>query len=200
MNLFPCQLQRDEERLHPVSGTAVWPVSLGDADARLAQTEGDRAVLGIRPEDVVVALPDELDEGNSVPCTVEVVEHMGSPNIIYARVDETLIVATMETAFDARIGHPALMAFSPSKCIYSTSRGLRGCKSRQTKQLPEPIVNDGSTNAIGQDLHDEQDGLRALECVNRRDFSAKTDPVISPLGQDAEDEKGLSPARSGRQW
>jgi multiple sugar transport system ATP-binding protein len=114
MNFLSCSVAREGDDLVLTTNGTRWPVALGQADAILAQTKG-QATLGIRPEDVTVALPGQLDEGSSVPCTIEVVEHMGSLNIIYADVGGNRMIATMESAFSATSGDPARIAFGREK-------------------------------------------------------------------------------------
>jgi ABC-type sugar transport system ATPase subunit len=114
MNFLPCAVTREgDDWILTTNGTR-WPVTLDRAEAILGQT-GGQATLGIRPEDVTVALPGQLDEAGSVPCTIEVVEHMGSLNIIYANIDGNRVIATMESAFSAASGDPARIAFDPDK-------------------------------------------------------------------------------------
>ena len=114
MNFLPCHLLQEDERCILTTNGTRWPVSVDRANAVLGETQG-KVTLGIRPEDVTVALPGQLDEEISIPCTIEVVEHMGSINIIYADIDGNRVVATMETAFDAGTGDPARVAFDPGK-------------------------------------------------------------------------------------
>lgn len=72
-------------------------------------------MLGVRPEDITIAHKGQMAENACVPCTVEVVEHMGSLNIIYASVAGGRLIATMETAFEARSGSEACIAINPNK-------------------------------------------------------------------------------------
>jgi multiple sugar transport system ATP-binding protein len=114
MNFLSCSASREGDQLVLTTNGTRWPVALDQADEILTQIRGE-ATLGIRPEDVTVALPGQLDEERSVPCTIEVVEHMGSLNIIYADIDGNRVIATMETAFSANSGDPARIAFDPDK-------------------------------------------------------------------------------------
>ena len=77
--------------------------------------KGESVVLGVRPEDITVAPMGQLAAASSVPCTVEVVEHMGSINIIYISVAGTRLIATMETAFEACSGDAARITINPDK-------------------------------------------------------------------------------------
>lgn len=114
MNFVNCTWVREGERLSPHTGDVRWPITL-PTNTDLNALKGDRAVLGVRPEDITVAPAGQLAEGTSVPCTVEVVEHMGSINIIYVSVAGTRLIATMETAFGARSGDAACIAINSNK-------------------------------------------------------------------------------------
>ena len=114
MNFVNCALARDGERLSLRSGDVRWPFSLPPA-ADVSTLKGESVVLGVRPEDITVAPTGQLAQASSVPCTVEVVEHMGSINIIYVSVAGTRLIATMETAFEARSGDTACIAINPNK-------------------------------------------------------------------------------------
>jgi len=114
MNFVNCTLAREAERLSLRTGDVRWPFSLSTtADAGMLK--GESIVLGVRPEDITVAPMGQLSAASSVPCTVEVVEHMGSINIIYISVAGTRLIATMETAFEARSGDSASIAINPNK-------------------------------------------------------------------------------------
>jgi multiple sugar transport system ATP-binding protein len=114
MNFVNCTLTREAERLSLRTGDVRWPFSLPPT-TDLTSLKGESVVLGVRPEDITVAPMGQLDAASSVPCTVEVVEHMGSINIIYISVAGTRLIATMETAFEARSGDTACIAINPNK-------------------------------------------------------------------------------------
>jgi multiple sugar transport system ATP-binding protein len=133
MNFITCRLAPQEGQLTLRTEDTRWPVMLDRPQAYMDQA-GETAILGVRPEDVTVALPGESfdalrqaqgdlrqaqgalgAEEIATPCTVQVVEHMGALNIIYVDVDGHRVVATMETDFHARTGDRALVAFNPNK-------------------------------------------------------------------------------------
>lgn len=64
---------------------------------------------------MVVGLPGETDPEKSVPCTIEVIESMGSQNIIYVNVEGTRLVITMETDFNGRSGDVACLSINSGK-------------------------------------------------------------------------------------
>lgn len=114
MNFVNCQLSREGDRVGLNSDGVRWPFTL-PLTADVSALKGDRVALGVRPEDITVAHKGQMAEHTCVPCTVEVVEHMGSLNIIYVNVAGRRLIATMETAFEARSGSEACIAINPSK-------------------------------------------------------------------------------------
>jgi multiple sugar transport system ATP-binding protein len=114
MNFVNCALVRDGECLRLYTGDVRWPFSVSPT-ADLTLLKDESVVLGVRPEDITVAPMGQLPAASSVPCTVEVVEHMGSINIIYISVAGTRLIATMETAFEARSGDTACIAINPNR-------------------------------------------------------------------------------------
>ena len=114
MNFVDCEVTRDNEKVTLRTQHIVWPLSVPTTAELMSQTRNG-VILGIRPEDVSVGLTGQLSEESSVPCTIEVVEHMGSVNIIYADVEGTRIIATTESDFSARSGDPARLALNARK-------------------------------------------------------------------------------------
>lgn len=114
MNFVDCDVTSESERVTLRTRHIVWPLSVPTTDELMAHAR-DGVVLGIRPEDISVGLPGQMSEESSVPCTIEVVEHMGSVNIIYADVEGTRVIATTESDFSARSGDPARLALNVHK-------------------------------------------------------------------------------------
>ena len=82
MNFVPCTRSGDSLSLSPAEGAAAASLTLdGDGKGRFATTPtGDTSlVLGVRPEDIAFV---EAGTPGSLPVTVEVVELLGSENII----------------------------------------------------------------------------------------------------------------------
>lgn len=125
MNFIHCQAATKDECMLLRTDQVTWPVRLpAHGDSALGS---EQVVMGLRPEDITVAMPGELPEPE-VPCTIEVVEHMGSMNIVYVNVQGTRLVSTMETAFSARSGDAAELRFKPEKVFLfnaDTSRRIR---------------------------------------------------------------------------
>jgi multiple sugar transport system ATP-binding protein len=112
MNFIHCDTGTEDGCMVLRTGQVTWPVRLPSHNGPALPT--DRVVMGLRPEDITVGIPGELPEPKA-PCTVEVVEHMGSVNIVYVNVQGTRLIATMETAFSARSGDAAEIRFKPEK-------------------------------------------------------------------------------------
>lgn len=112
MNFISCNLEQQGERLALCTQNVTWPVSLPANDGLQGR---NRVMLGIRPEDITVAFPGQIEEGSSVPCMIQVVEHMGSVNLIYVEVEGIRIIVTTETAFMARPGETARLGFDARK-------------------------------------------------------------------------------------
>ena len=125
MNFVNCELERQGDQVGLRTEGVRWPFTL-PPNMNQDTLKGNRAVLGVRPEDITVAPAGQLGDGSSVPCTVEVVEHMGSVNIIYVSVAGTRLIATMETAFEARTGDAACITINPGKVhLFSPDTGKR---------------------------------------------------------------------------
>jgi multiple sugar transport system ATP-binding protein len=114
MNFIDCELARQGDQVVAMTNGVVWPLAL-PADGPLLDRARGRAVLGIRPEDIAVCLPGQAASRQAISCAVEVVEHMGSLNIIYSDVQGTRLVATTESGFVARSGDPAVLTFNAHK-------------------------------------------------------------------------------------
>lgn len=91
-------------------------------------------VLGIRPEHLSLA-SDASECKNLIPCTVEVVEHIGSESIIYVRTrgDEELVIK-LAASYDKQVtvgskititlgrGNVHLFGSASGKCVWSAIR------------------------------------------------------------------------------
>ena len=80
----------------------------------LERTQG-RVILGIRPEDITVRTDNQANGAACTSCLIEVVEHMGSVNLIYVNVEGNRMIVTTETALRARSGDQASLSFNPLK-------------------------------------------------------------------------------------
>ena len=87
-----------------------WPLSPKLAGLA-AQTSTAAVVLGVRPEDIVVL----TGEGTGVPATIEIVEPMGSLNVVYASAGETRVLATTPPDFFPPPGSRVWLQPQPGK-------------------------------------------------------------------------------------
>jgi multiple sugar transport system ATP-binding protein len=118
MNFIHCDATAEDGCMVLRTKDVTWPVRLPPQDG--SPLPVGRVVMGLRPEDIVVGHPGELNESRA-PCTIEVVEHMGSLNIVYVNVQGTRLIATMETAFSARSGEAAELRFKSEKVFLFNS-------------------------------------------------------------------------------
>jgi len=114
MNFIECEVAGENGQATLRTQQIVWPFSVPATEELFSVGQGE-VILGIRPEDITVGLPGQLAEESSVPCTIEVVEHMGSLNIIYADIKGTRVIATTESDFSARSGDLARLALNTRK-------------------------------------------------------------------------------------
>jgi multiple sugar transport system ATP-binding protein len=112
MNFIHCEVGVEDGHAELRTDGLTWPVRLPQRNG--SDLPAGRVIMGLRPEDITVAHVGELSEPK-VPCAIEVVEHMGSLNIVYVNVQGTRLIATMETAFSARSGEAAELGFKPDK-------------------------------------------------------------------------------------
>src|SRR5581483_10191893 len=88
INLIPGRLERGGEGARFVANGLAIPLV-----GRLARLAADApeadVILGIRPEDMLIATPDD-----GFPARIDVIEPMGSLNVLYASAGPTRLVAT----------------------------------------------------------------------------------------------------------
>ncbi len=114
MNFVNCTVQQSGNELSFYTDQVEWPVRMPAGEAML-KIINSRVILGIRPEDITV---NTGNQDNGAPCTscmIEVVEHMGSVNLIYVNVEGNRMIVTTETALMARSGENARLTFNPKK-------------------------------------------------------------------------------------
>ena len=90
INLIAGRLQAENGAVSLHADGFAWPLP-----ARLAslatRSGAAEAILGVRPEDVAMAMTERA----GVPATIDIVEPMGSLNVVYASAGQTRIIATM---------------------------------------------------------------------------------------------------------
>jgi multiple sugar transport system ATP-binding protein len=82
--------------------------SLGKA---VAPKQGEKVLMGIRPEHLSEISRGETEEKGEISATVEVVEMMGSEQILYLVVGGKSFVAKMDASVHVRMGDPVKLAF-----------------------------------------------------------------------------------------
>ncbi len=110
INLIGGQLKSENDVVTLDAHGHAWPLS--PRLARFATQAGTAAVvLGIRPEDIVVS----TGEGTGVPATIEIVEPMGSLNVVYASAGENRVLATTPPDFFPSPGSRVRLQPQPDK-------------------------------------------------------------------------------------
>jgi multiple sugar transport system ATP-binding protein len=96
----------------PVLQTAGGPLPI---PAELASgngiTTGRTLAIGIRPEDIAIA----HGAGNGLQATIEVIEPMGSLNVVYARLGKERVAVTTEPTFFGAFGDAVSLRFAEEK-------------------------------------------------------------------------------------
>jgi multiple sugar transport system ATP-binding protein len=111
MNFVPCELTVDGGVTSLVAPNFRYPLdgavrNLGEA------APGAQVIFGVRPEDVRIATGAD---GGGVACRVELLEPMGSMNIVYATTGTDRLVATTEPGFMVEAGAPVWLRFDETK-------------------------------------------------------------------------------------
>jgi multiple sugar transport system ATP-binding protein len=121
MNFLPCQLEQQGNLLLVSGGEWSWSIPLHagqtDAPTRLFANRTrltGRAVLGVRPEDVVVD-PHVEANTSAILCRVTLVEHMGAQNIFILQLGQQQITATTAADFYLPPGANGMLRFNPAK-------------------------------------------------------------------------------------
>ena len=88
-------------------------VELDGAAARLtAHASIQQVVLGVRPEDIRVAT---TEQSGAVPCRVELIESLGSENVVYATTGHDRLIAITEPSFMVPADTAVWLALDPAK-------------------------------------------------------------------------------------
>jgi multiple sugar transport system ATP-binding protein len=110
INLVPGVLERADSGDWSLAGEGfrvALPPRLADA---AAAAPGREALLGVRPEDITLSSPD-----HGIPVRVDLVEPMGSLNVIYGSVGGVRLVATVSPNSTFGTGAAIGMAFDPER-------------------------------------------------------------------------------------
>jgi ABC-type sugar transport system ATPase subunit len=98
------------------------PLTPGLADGLSLNGTSRSVVLGIRPEDLTIGLPEQ---GNARG-EVYVVEPMGREQVVDVRVGERSLQVIAPAAFTVQVGESVGVAFNPTKLhLFDTDAGQR---------------------------------------------------------------------------
>jgi multiple sugar transport system ATP-binding protein len=110
INLIAGRLRGENGALGLESDGLTWPLSPALAVVA-ARSGGAEVVLGVRPEDLVIA----VSGGAGVPATIDIVEPMGSLNVVYASAGATRVLATTPPDFFPAAGSRVWLSPQPEK-------------------------------------------------------------------------------------
>ncbi len=98
----------------PVIQTAGGPLPVTRDMVAASELTADRPlVIGIRPEDIVIT----PGHGDGLHATVEVIESMGSANIVYARLGDERIAITTGPTYTVAFDAPITLTLDPAKTL-----------------------------------------------------------------------------------
>ncbi len=83
----------------------------GEQAKVLGPYQGKKVLLGVRPEHLGEMSQGETDDSGEIAATVEVVEMMGSEQILYLTVGDKSFVAKMDASTRVRMGDAVKLAF-----------------------------------------------------------------------------------------
>ena len=99
-----------------VDGAAVLQTAGGALPVTREMVSGDELTvdrplaIGIRPEDIAIT----PGHGDGLHATIEVIESMGSANVVYARLGNQRIAVTTPPTFQAAFDDPVSLSFDPA--------------------------------------------------------------------------------------
>jgi multiple sugar transport system ATP-binding protein len=112
MNIIPATVGSADG--NAVLRTAGGPLPVTGAMVAADQLSADRAVnIGIRPEDIVIAPGHDT----GLHATIEVIESMGSANVVYARLGADRVAITTGPTFSAAFDDPVTLTLDPTKTL-----------------------------------------------------------------------------------
>ncbi len=90
---------------------------------KLKASVGSEITMGIRPEDIYdkVYAPNASAD-NTVPATVEVVEHLGPESNIYLTTGKTPFIAKMDADAEVEVNQEVELVFDMNKCHFFDSK------------------------------------------------------------------------------
>jgi multiple sugar transport system ATP-binding protein len=107
-----------------------------EGDGSLSLNAGDRVTLGVRPEDVVLRTAASAFGTQSHTTTVDVVEPLGSDNLLYFDVGSRAWTARVSPGFDPELGSEVHFSF-PREALYVFDDSGRTIESRDLSHPAE---------------------------------------------------------------
>ena len=87
------------------------PFDVQLSDESTAKLAGRPLIVGVRPEDILIAAPG----GSSIPCRVLLVEPMGNVNVVHVEAGRHRLVLTTDSAFRATHGKTVNLVLKADK-------------------------------------------------------------------------------------
>jgi multiple sugar transport system ATP-binding protein len=111
MNFVTCELSTDHGAIELRAPNFRYQLN-GAARSIGESAPSAELILGVRPEDVQIGMSED---GGGVPCRVELLEPMGSLNIVYATTGNDRLVATTEPRFFVEAGDRVWLRLDETK-------------------------------------------------------------------------------------
>jgi multiple sugar transport system ATP-binding protein len=136
MNFIPLRLQRRAGQLLAVldSGQARCELPL---DALQGELEGREVILGIRPEQILLAQAD-ADAQSSIRAEVGVIEPTGPDTLVFVTLNQTKVCCRLAPDAAPRVGETLELQFDPAKVLlFDAQSGERLGVLGQTQNQPQ---------------------------------------------------------------
>lgn len=144
MNTIETEVAADGTHLEAAGGALTYDLGADDhPDPDLSP--GDRVTVGVRPEDVSVRAAAEAFTDQTHRATVEVVEPLGSDNLLYFDVDGASWTARVSPAFEPEPGDEVAFSFPRDALYLFDDRGV----TVESRDLTDPAEAEQVTAADG---------------------------------------------------
>ena len=145
MNMLETEITDENESAELQSaedGALTYALSAEMTD-EYALTPGDRVTIGVRPEDVRVAVSPNAFDSQSHETAVDVVEPLGSDNLLYLSLGGTTWTARVPPSFEPSTGEGAYLSFPPEALHLFDERG----ETLKSRDLTDPSTTSRVTAA-----------------------------------------------------
>jgi len=113
MNFFPGRVHAHAGALRAETDTFSVPLAPG-----IARSEGDAVIVGVRPEAVQVTPSQSSGGGNVGRATVDVVEPLGSEQLVHLCAGDTRFVARVDPRMRVTVGDHMAISVEPNRAIF----------------------------------------------------------------------------------